>query len=387
MVKSFLSGVDLRVLSKELSKLLVNARFDKAYSLVNDCLRLRFHASGVGPRDLIIASNFLCVSTFDYPQLEKPSDFAMALRKHLEGLPVKSVEQHDLDRILELWLEGGRGKFLLIVELFSKGNVVLCDSNRKILGLLNRQKWRDRTLTHGREYLYPPEVENPLTLSSEKFKTALRYSKKGLAASIASLGLGGFYAEEICLNANLDKAIPAESLGEQEAENAYISFKKLVEMIDDGKTNPSIVLDGSGGYIDVTPFEFNLHQGNEKKTFKTFNDAVDEYFSRLQSKEMSTTSGRNLDEALGKLSLIREKQTEALVRLRKDAEKHQKAGDLIYQNLEAIGGIVEQIKKARKQGLSDEEINKKFALGKTIGIREAKIFKNLSKNKMTLDFD
>ncbi|MBM3309424.1 MAG: fibronectin-binding domain-containing protein [Candidatus Altiarchaeales archaeon] len=383
-MKTYLSSVDLNVLSKGLGGLLSGCRFDKAYSLPGNGLRVRLHASNVGARDLVIYPNFVCVSSFNYPQLEEAGNFAMVLRKHLEGLVVKSVRQHAFERILEFSFEG-KGRFVLIVELFSKGNVILCDQEKKIVGLLERQRWKDRTLTPGREYLYPPSVENPLEMDEGRFKTLLTGSGRNLVATLASMGLGGFYAEEICLQAGLNKMMPAGSLTGEEAEKAYRELKSLASLIEKNAVKPAIVLDKDGSYIDVVPFEFKTYLQNSKKAFSSFNDAIDEYFSSLQSMSLKTESQRDYSKELGKLQLILDKQQEALARLQEEAIACQQTGDLIYQNKELIEKIVEQIQKARKQGLSDKQIEERFTIGKTKNISEAKAFKKLEKNKLTLE--
>ncbi|MFH1126462.1 MAG: hypothetical protein V1703_05010, partial [Candidatus Altiarchaeota archaeon] len=114
---------------------------------------------------------------------------------------------------------------------------------------------------------------------------------------------------------------------------------------------------------------------------------VDEYFSRLESSTMKETASQDYNKTVGKLLLIKEKQHEALGRLHKEAEEHQKAGNLIYQNLEAVDRIIEQVKKARKQGLGDKEITERFAQGKRKGIPEAKLFKKLDKSRLTLELE
>jgi len=386
-VKSSVSAVELRVLVRELDGLLAGCRFDKAYSLENGFLRFRFHARGEGAMDLVVAPAFMCVSGFEYPQLEQPKGFAMSLRKHLEGFIVESVRQHKFDRIAEIAFAGGGSRFTLVVELFSRGNAILCDQDGVIVAVLNRQKWRDRTLTPKREYVYPPEVENPLELGVDKFNAVLRRSEKGLAATLAGLGLGGFYAEEICLNAGVDKTKEAAGVAGEEAGRVYESFRILVGMIESGSVDASIVLNGGGGYVDVIPFDFRSYEGSPKRRFGSFNGAVDEYFGRLQSAELESDAGRELGNALGKLELMKGKQLEALERLKAKAAEHQRAGDLIFQNLGVVEAVVEQIRRARKQGLGDGEISEKFALGCAKGVAEARLFRKLDKNRLIVELE
>jgi predicted ribosome quality control (RQC) complex YloA/Tae2 family protein len=386
-MKTALSSVDLRVLSRELDGMLAGARFDKAYSLPQEGLRLRFHLSGSGGKDVVILPNYLCVSNFEYPQTEAPYSFAMGLRKHLDGSAIVKVEQHAFDRIAEFTLEGNKGKFLLIVELFSTGNVVLCDEQKKILGILLRQHWKDRILKPGEAYTYPPGSQNPLEIDGDAFIRLLKASDKTLAATIASMGLGGFYAEEVCGSGEIEKTLQASSLNLQDAKQLFHAFKRLLDTAIVGAVKPSIILDDAGDYLDVVPFEFTTYARNEKKTFPTFNEAVDEYFSKLHGSKISTTDSRGFVEALKKLELMKEKQEEALARQKVESVEHRKAGDLIYQHLQLIEGILEQIKKAKKQGLSDEEISNRFLAGRLKGIPEAKAFKKLEDSKLTLEIE
>ncbi|MDD5111597.1 MAG: NFACT family protein [Candidatus Altiarchaeota archaeon] len=386
-MKSSLSGVDVRFLVRELSGLLAGGRFDKAYSLEGNGLRLRFHLSGAGSRDLVVFPGFACVSSFQYPQLERPYSFAMSLRKHLEGLRLLSVGQHGLDRILELWLEGSRGRFLLVVELFSRGNAVLCDSDMRIVAVRERQEWKDRMVLPGSMYAYPPGADNPFSLGDEDFKGVLLRSGKGVAASIASMGLGGFYAEEICLKAGIDKIKPAASLSGEELQDLYESFSRLARRVDGGIVKPSIVLDGKGGYADVVPLEFASYAGRAGKAFGSFNEAVDEYFSKQQSAGLNAGSDKEYLEALRKLRVMEEKQQEALVRLQSESEERRKAGDAVYGHLAEIDAVLEQVRRARKQNLEDDEITSRFTEGAKRGVAEAKLFKKLEGNLLTLELD
>jgi predicted ribosome quality control (RQC) complex YloA/Tae2 family protein len=386
-MKSSLSGIDVSVLAREFAGLLVGGRFDKAYSLGRGGLRLRFHLSGEGSRDLVVMPNFVCVSGFQYPQLEQPYSFAMSLRKHLEGLFLSSVGQHGLDRILEFWFEGSRGKFLLVVELFGGGNVILCDAERKIISVRERKEWKDRMLLPGSLYAYPPGGGNPFAMGEEEFKAMLLGSGKGLAASIASFGLGGFYAEEVCLTAGLDKAKLAANLSREESGRLFESFSRLGGMVDKGVAMPSIVLDNAGNYLDVVPFEFESYNGFASKPFGSFNEAVDEFFSRSESANLNAESGGEHAKAEGKLRVMEEKQREALVRLQREAVEHREAGDAIYRHLMDVDAILEQVRRARKQGLDDGEITSRFAEGKKRDVPLADLFLSLEGNALSLGLD
>jgi len=72
-------------------------------------------------------------------------------------------------------------------------------------------------------------------------------------------------------------------------------------------------------------------------------------------------------------------------RLQKSVDEDRTRGDLLYENLKEVQDIIEEIKKARKKGLSDAEILARFAKGAKEGISEAGRVKKLSGNELVLE--
>jgi predicted ribosome quality control (RQC) complex YloA/Tae2 family protein len=163
-VKSELSSVDLRVLVKELRPRLIGMRLDKAYQVGRKELVLKLF--GRGSADFVVAPNFMCVSSYKRPAPKTPSSFSMQLRKHLSAAFIRDVVQHGFDRIVEVHFDG----HILVLELFSRGNVIFCDKQMKILGLLEWQRWKDRMLGVGKTYEYPPSVVDPFVVDEEGFR-------------------------------------------------------------------------------------------------------------------------------------------------------------------------------------------------------------------------
>jgi len=141
-MKKQLTSFDLYVLAGELNDMLENARVNKTYQIAERGLKIKLHTSG-GSRDLIITPDYVCVSKYSRSVPMQPTSFAMQLRKHLEGGFIRKISMHEFDRIIEFEIEKA-SRWTLISELFGKGNVILCDSQRRIAGLLESRKWKDR---------------------------------------------------------------------------------------------------------------------------------------------------------------------------------------------------------------------------------------------------
>lgn len=380
-----LNSIDLFILAKELNRELNSTKIDKIYQIADRILKIRLHIPNKGSRDLIIAPNYLCITKYGRTAPEQPSSFAMQLRKHLGGGIIRNIQQHNFDRILEFEIYA-KGKFLLIAELFSKGNIILCNSNRKIIGLLEWQKWKDRKLGVGQTYQYPPEGENPLLMDYMKFKEILKCgrealplghvserssatSDKKLIASLAGdVGITKLYAEELCLLSKLDKERKSSDLKESEIKVLFGSFKKLMERINNENPNPAIILDENNNSVDVIPFDLEIYKNLEKKKFTSFNDAIDEYFSNLEFDKSREDAEKKFMEKFEKLQKIEIHQRETIRQFEEKAEEFKKIGDFIYQNIPTIEEIIGLIKKGRDSGKSWDEIKKNLISSRISGI-------------------
>jgi len=339
-MKSQLSSIDVRILSKEFEKI-VNSRIDKIYQISKRELKIRIHQAGKGSLDLVVAPNFLCISRYSRPAPKDASSFAMQLRKHLSGGFVRGVRQHGFDRILEFLIENKGKEYTLVVELFSKGNVLLLDSDKKIIGLLEWQKWKHRKLGVGQVYEYPPEGVDSAAIDAGEFSEILSGSEKGIAATLATgLGLGGLYAEELCMSSGVDKNKISNELDKKEKKALFESLKKLL-----GRgLEPRIVLK-NGEMVDIIPFQLETYKNFEQKELKSFNDAVDEYFSRQEFEEKEDRAESGFEEKLNQLKEIEQGQRKSLDQMGEKSEEYRKVGDLIYQNLQDVDSAVGMVKK------------------------------------------
>ena len=353
-MKGELNGVDVHVLCRELDGLLSGGRFDKAYQFGGKELLVRVYRSGAGSFDVVITPKYFCASGYSRRVPEKPSSFAMQLRKVLEGGFLSGVRQRDFDRIVEFSFDVKGARYFLVAEFFSSGNVFLLDANRKILGLFEWQRWKDRTLGVGKTYEYPPAVANPLRITEADFK-ALMSSDKGVAAAIASLtSIGGFYAEEVCARAGVDRKARADGLSDGQLEGLWLAFRKVLAE-SEGARKPAIICAG-GKPAEVVPIECVKMSGLERKDFQSFNAAVDEYFSLKEGEDGRASSEGVLEKKRERLDAVLRQQREALERMNAEVVEEHAKGDAIYARIGEIEEVARFIREARSKGVSDADI-------------------------------
>ncbi|MBN2518562.1 MAG: NFACT family protein, partial [Candidatus Altiarchaeota archaeon] len=338
-MKTQLSSLDLSFLVSEL-KLLIGARVQKVYQIDERSIRIDLH-SREGSKELIVAPHFLSLTQNPYKTGKKPSGFSMLLRKHLSGGIIDSLEQYDFDRIVEIGIKN-REDYRLVFEVFSKGNVLLLDKDRKILGLLDWQRWKDRTLGVGKGYEYPPPTVDVKGLGFEGFFGILKKSNKSLVKALAmDLGLGGVYAEEVCLRSKMDKASTTV-----EEKDAMIVFEKVAELLK-SSIDARIVFDKGGEKLDVTPTKLLAYEGYDEKRYAKFGEAVDHYFFELNVEGIKEESEERFSREVDRLESLRKNLEDSTRELEEEIERYKNAGDLIYKRFQELSGVLEGLKQGR----------------------------------------
>lgn len=377
-MKTHLSAADIRFLTYELNKELPPSRIEKAYQIGDRELKLKIHSQKKGALELVITANYFCTTNYPRKTPEQPTPFAMQLRKHLSGAYIKEIRQHEFDRIIEITIEAKEKKYVLIAELFSKGNIILCDEKNKILGLLEWQKWRDRKLGVGQTYEYPPKTPNPLEINKEKLLEILNKTNKKTAAALATeAGLGGLLAEETCLLSGIEKDKEANKLSDEEKKKLAEAFTQITEAIREPKINAATIIEDNK-LVDVTPIDLHIYKNNEKKNYSSFNEAVDEYFSRHENEYREKEASERYQKEKNKLLEIKRSQEEHHTTLLKESIKSKETGDLIYQNYPQLESILKKIKEDREKGLSWEELQKKYGGKEVDGILIEEIKDNIA---------
>jgi len=187
-------------------------------------------------------------------------------------------------------------------------------------------------------------------------------SERGIAATMATrMGLGGLYAEAVCAKAGIDTQAAYAQIDGGALWSAFRTFLDRVGGAVDAR-----IRDGT-----VTPF------GGEGEQYPTFNDAVDEYFSRLEDTQASDVQDTKTEDRRIKIAEVLRKQEEAYERAKVQARDEKIRGDLIYQRMGEISAVFAFVRDSRKAGLGDGEILK--------GLEQFGIVKGLKGYSLSLE--
>ena len=355
-MKKELSSLEIGYLIKEFD-VLVNAKVDSITHPEKNELLIQLFVPNEGKKVLRILPNFIYLTT-KKRSVEKVTGFCMNLRKNLTNSRLRKVNQIGSERIVEFFFETKDNKFIFIVELFSKGNIILCKEDYEIISLLESHKWKDRDLKVKVKYEFPPQKLNFFKLEENKL-SELFIGNKPIVKKLASgLGLGGVYAEEICLLADIDKN--KEKLDDKEKNKIMKIIKELVKK----KINSCVVYDNKE-VKDILPFPLKLYESFDSKKFETYNSALDSVLTGVLASSIEDEKLKIYNQKTGKIEKIIKKQKEKIKEIEEGINENEKKAEIIYNNYNLIKEIIEEIKKAEKK-FSWKEIKEKLKGHKVI---------------------
>ncbi|HIP16620.1 MAG TPA: fibronectin-binding domain-containing protein [Methanothermococcus okinawensis] len=359
-MKKDLTNVDIYAIVQELQGEIVNGILDKAFLIDSQGgkeLILKIHVPDEGAKEVAIGIGtykYITLTEYNREKPKNPPSFAMLLRKYLKNTRITSVEQHNFDRIVKITFQWKDNIYKLIVELFGEGNVILLDSEDRIILPLKMERWSSREIIPKEIYKYPPQRDlTPFNLEysiayeifRDKFKDDKNKKTECVRVISRIFGLAGTYAEEICYIAGVDKK--TVNLSEEEIEKLYNGCREFFKrMFQDRK--PHIVLK-DGGYFDVSPVELIRYKDYEKKYYEKFINAVDDYFSQYIAKKVVEEVESKLQKIIKKQERILESQMETLKKYEKTAQENQIKGDLIYANYNVVDEILNALRQARER--------------------------------------
>ncbi|MBU0460576.1 MAG: NFACT family protein [Nanoarchaeota archaeon] len=360
-MKKGLTSLELTAVMNEL-QFLVKGKISQIYHQEKKELILQLHAPGEGKQYLkIIPGKFLCLTSKKDAPL-RPSGFCMQLRKYLSNAFIKNFYQKDAERIVVFELEK-KEKYYLIIELYSKGNIILVDEEYNIIGLLERQIWKERIVQAKEKYVFPAVRVNWKELSEKELESILQKSeKKNLATSLATeAGLGGLYAEEVCKLAEVDKNCLPQEVDAKTPAVIIKSIKKIKKLIEE-----------PAGFIyeeEITPFA--LLEKKEKKKTKTYNEAI----NTLNPFIVVSPYERRIGTLIGRVN----QQEEAIKKQEERIELNTKKGELIYEKytpLQKLLDIVKELRKGKEWSEVAEELKKEKKISK-VDLKNKKVIISL----------
>jgi predicted ribosome quality control (RQC) complex YloA/Tae2 family protein len=351
-----LASFDIYVIVRELQDL-IGCYVEKIYQLSRDEILLRVQQKTANQKTSIFIRNgeLICQTQKQFDAPEKPSLFAMTLRKYLLNGKISEITQHEFDRIIQIKIGRKEGDYTLVCELFSKGNVILLNPEGRIIRPLIKQEWASRLIKSGEIYIPPPSQTNPFSITEQDFQELLAISSKDLVRTLAtSVNLSGLYAEELCFRTGINKNTKVSELNTTSIKKLYDELQKLLAVFQEGNIQP-VFVKKDDTIVDILPFPFLSYIDMIFEPTISFSKGL-ELFINIQkvTKLQEIKYQKNID----KLKRQQTQQEELIQEFKERIAQKKLQADLIYLHFQDCEKILQDITVLLRQKEKNDAISK-----------------------------
>ncbi len=383
-----MTNFDINAIINELTQRLSKSELKNIFEL-NDMFFFRFRTKTEGTQHVVIElGKRLHITKYKREFPPTPSGLCKVFRTHIKGKFLQSIEQYDFDRILVMKFEAFEKVYTLIIELFSKGNIILLSPENKILVAKYYKKMRDRDIHPGIEFQFPPTTgKNFLEAEIDWIKEELnKKSEKDVVTQISkTLNINKLYAQEVCLLGGVDPSLDSEKINDKIIDDIINGVKVLRKTTLDSKLDPVGYFDKeTDELIDQVPFPLKVYSDYKMIKYPSFSEAMDEHFSTTESDRESNVELNAEQRKIKQIIEVRKKQEDHLAEMDRISEEEKEKGNLIYLYLSEIDELLATITNARRNNIDWSEIKDKLAGAKAKSIKGARLLKEIKENSKTL---
>ena len=418
--------LDLRAAVSELRTKLIGLRVANVYDVSTRTYLLKFSRPGTKFMLLVESGTRIHTTQFTRDKSTIPSGFSMKLRKHIRTRRLEAIEQLGADRILKMTFGSGEAQYHLIVELYDRGNIVLVDREHTILSLLRAHK-HDSTVNMSMVVGEAYPLDGVSQIKRFGVDELIANLEKGAAAGDPALkqhlsgttDVGPALVEHCLLQAG----IPGKTKCSQVLTTMSDSMSKIVAAFDEAyaileqagaegapkghialkarKITPPLASDGGDDqcdsatgetedreFTDITPVLLAQHDvaGLDFQHFESFDEALDQYFSKADMAKFTVTAEKSAKTALSKKDKVRIDHEKRIHALQHAQESSLHIAHLIESNMNEVDAAIEAVASLVASGMDWAEVATVVKEERKKGnpVAELILSLNLEQNRMTL---
>ncbi len=356
MRKKEFTSFDIAAAISELKELIAESRVNNIYQLNEKTLIFKLHKINLPPIRLVVeAGRRLHSTVYAQESPAAPPAFCMSLRKYLRGAWLVGIDQYEFERIVTVSFKTKEGLLKLVVELFGEGNIILTNEKNIIWQALFLKRMRDRNILRNEVLMFPPPSgKNPFKVSLPELEETLKNAGEAevVRAAARLFGIGGVYAEEVLLRANVDKTKLCKNLTDAEIKGIFDALQSLLSKVSACNFEPRIILDEDGGFLDVVPFELKRYEDFKTQVYSSFNQALDEFYLRVTTAENALASVEvdKLKQEAERLKRVVAEQEKSIHEDEARVERDKLIGDTIYAHFSELQTFQDKLLKANMAG-------------------------------------
>ncbi|KAL5237845.1 hypothetical protein ACI65C_005255 [Semiaphis heraclei] len=378
-MKTRFSTLDIMCVVNEIQKY-KGMRLQRVYDIDHKTYLFKFQLNNEKCVLLLESGIRLHVTNYEWTKNEAPSSFSMKLRKHLSNKRLEKISQMGFDRIIDLQFGVGEAAYHVILELYDKGNIILADKDYIMINILRphtedeKQKFFVKEVypnSRPKKRLDPPTEDSLIQILKtakpstnlkkfifSNFPNCLDYGNCLLEHMLIS---GGFPTNtrigiEFNIDTDIQKLMNCFDISEKFLDNITTLKEGFIIQKIDQQLLPNGIMKELCTNQEYHPFLFAQHQNLPSKTYESFNEAVDEFYSNLESQKYDVKCMQQEKGAVKKLQNIVKDHEERLKKLQDSQDEHRLKAELITNNLDLVDNTIQFVRQAVAKQLHWDEI-------------------------------
>ena len=321
------AGIELAYLIKEIGHEIEGCYVSNIYGINRNSLLFKMRHPDKPDIMLMLSTMGMWTTSKKIDPIE-PNKLLRRLRSDLLRSKIEKVEQIGTERIAYLTFSNFDNRFVLIVEFFGEGNMLLCNYSKKILALMHSIDVRHRQLRIGLEYKPPPEDGiDIIDLKKEEFKEILSTSTSIGKIIGRGLGLPKKYVEEIIRLSSIDRTKPSDEISEDEFESLFDVIRITISNVINGVHDPTIITDAEKS--DIFPIRFSDDNTGAREV-PSFNEGLDIIFTERILEKGKSLYGEEAQKRISELQNRLEEQKNAIEIVQKKSKNIADVANLLF---------------------------------------------------------
>lgn len=380
-MKSRFTTFDIKAIISELRLRLTSLRVVNVYDIDSKTYLIKLAKTDEKAVLLLESGIRLHTTEFEWPKNVMPSGFAMKMRKHLKGRRLEKIEQLGIDRIVDLQFGSSEAAYHVILELYDRGNIILTDHEYMILNIQRPRTDDSQDVRFAVRERYPVELakQDEGFMTKERLTSVLTAAQDGdnlkkilnphlvyggslIEHCLISVGLNPNcrVGHEFKIHEDIDRLLNslnlAESImndiGQTTCQGYIIQQKEKKPVVAPSSEESEILLT----YSEFHSFLFKQHEKQPNIELSSFDKAVDEFFSKVESQKQDKKLMQQEKTALKKLEGIKSDHVKRLDGLKTEQQVDVKKAKLIEMNLKMVDRAITVIRSALASQVNWPEI-------------------------------
>ena len=292
-MKQILTGHDVVALTAEL-KMLEEWRVNNVYDITNKMICIKLTKEQEKKYLIMDSGNKFYLKDTPFSAIKKmPSSFCAKLRKHIKNKRIALFGQINMDRVIDIQFGTDEYAYHVIAEFYASGNIILTDSEYKILTLLHPFTYKDDDdrIKVSTGHVYPREyattniadvnvkVEGMWEwINTEKVKIEKKMRLKQFLSRSPLAIYGPVLTEHVLCGINIDPKVKVNAETDFNLLFPDDVMEQLVIMVPEVYKSQT----GYKGFLfedTVVPYLYNQYQAQPYTEFETFSEAISVFFS------------------------------------------------------------------------------------------------------------